>query len=150
MAQDMLLWDVARHSGCPVHLSVTVAGEHTTVCFVCRPRLVWNQGLAISPRMIDKDQSLEWTVLRIHLCPHAFLEIPATRTQWVELLQCRPFDISSHLGAFLEAFGLEVGSKLETPIPDHAQVLENTRVGMQNDAIIGQVVVRTARFLCVH
>lgn len=46
-----------RQPRCPVHPFATESGEHTTICFVCGMRLVWNEGWAIFPKLIIKGQS---------------------------------------------------------------------------------------------
>lgn len=48
--------DRARHPGCTVHPSATNARERKAICLIRRPWLVWNQDLAISPRMSTKAQ----------------------------------------------------------------------------------------------
>lgn len=49
-----------KHPECPVHPFAADANEHTVICFVRRPWLVLNQGLANSLRLATKGQSTGW------------------------------------------------------------------------------------------
>lgn len=72
----------ARHPACPVHFCSTGTGGHGSLCFVCRPWLVWNLALPISFRLNNHDQSTRYGTSNIRFCPCTFVRTcPPPRQQ---------------------------------------------------------------------
>lgn len=68
--------DEARYSGRLVYPYTTDASEQTDLSLVRHPRLVWNRGLAISPKMTAKDQSTSQKASGIYPCSRNFARTP--------------------------------------------------------------------------
>lgn len=76
IAQFLHLPDGVIHPEYPVQASTTNTSEHSAACFVHRLWLIWNQGLAIIPKLTTKGQST-WTASTTRLCFLILVEVPS-------------------------------------------------------------------------